>query len=134
MSLKHHPDKNPGDEGALKKYQDVSAAYDMLGDAEKRRKYDACNGDEKCANEEKQSFDPFAAFFGGGGGQQQEQTGPAMTMKVRISLEDAYNGKDMEIKYTRSTICPHCRGSGADSPDDVADCPHCNGQGHVLRT
>ena len=67
MSLKTHPDKNPGDENALKKYQDVSAAYDVLGDAEKRRKYDKCG--EKCVNEAGGGggFDPFADFFGFGG-------------------------------------------------------------------
>lgn len=67
MSLKLHPDKNPDDEEALKKYQDVSAAYDVLGDAEKRRKYDQCG--EKCVDQAGGGggFDPFADFFGFGG-------------------------------------------------------------------
>ena len=68
MSLKYHPDKNPGDENALKNYQEISSAYDILGDADKRRKYDQCG--EKCANEpERQGgggFDPFGDFFGFG--------------------------------------------------------------------
>lgn len=107
----------------------------MLSDTEKRRKYDKCGGDEKCANEERGGgFDPFGDFFGGGRQRQQEQTGPTMTIKLKISLEDVYSGRDMEIKYTRSTLCPHCRGSGADSPDDVKDCPKCNGQGHIIKT
>ena len=55
MSLKNHPDKNPGDDGALKRFQDISAAYDCLGDQEKRRKFD--RGGEKAVNEQ-----------GGGGG------------------------------------------------------------------
>ena len=67
MSLKVHPDKNPGDEEALKKYQDVSAAYEVLGDAEKRRKYDQCG--EKCVDQQGGGgggFDPFDMFgFGG---------------------------------------------------------------------
>jgi len=50
-----------------------------------------------------------------------------MTIKIKVSLEDLYNGKDMEVKYTRNTICPHCRGSGADDPDDVQTCPKCGG-------
>lgn len=69
MSLKYHPDKNPGDESALQKYQDISSAYDILGDADKRRKYDQCG--EKCANEPDRGGggfgrDPFADFFGFG--------------------------------------------------------------------
>jgi DnaJ-related protein SCJ1 len=50
-----------------------------------------------------------------------------MTIKVKVSLEDLYNGKEMEVKYTRQIICPHCRGSGADNPEDVKTCPHCKG-------
>ena len=49
QSLKYHPDKNKGDDSALKMFQDISAAYETLGDSEKRRKYDRCG--EKCANE-----------------------------------------------------------------------------------
>ena len=49
MSLKHHPDKNKDDENALKKFQDISAAYDVLGDNEKRRKYDQCG--EECVDQ-----------------------------------------------------------------------------------
>lgn len=40
----------------------------------------------------------------------------------------------MEIKYTRNTLCPHCRGTGADDPDDIKTCPKCNGQGVVMET
>jgi len=55
-----------------------------------------------------------------------------MTIKIKVSLEDIYNGKELEVKYTRQTICPHCRGSGADDPDDVKDCPDCDGKGFRL--
>jgi DnaJ-class molecular chaperone len=67
MSLKVHPDKNPDDEEALRKYQDVSAAYEVLGDADKRRKYDQCG--EKCVDEAGGGgggFDPFGDMFGFG--------------------------------------------------------------------
>ena len=52
-----------------------------------------------------------------------------MTIKIKVSLEDIYSGKDMEVKYTRSIICPHCRGSGGDNPDDVKTCTKCKGTG-----
>lgn len=50
-----------------------------------------------------------------------------MTIKIKVSLEDLYNGKSMNVKYTRSTLCPHCRGSGADDPSDIETCTKCNG-------
>ena len=63
MSLMYHPDKNKDDDSALKKFQDVSAAYEVLGDQDKRRKYDQCG--EKCANEpERQGHNPFGGIFG----------------------------------------------------------------------
>jgi DnaJ family protein B protein 11 len=72
-SLKYHPDKNKDDpENALKMFQDVSAAYEVLSDQDKRRKYDQCG--EKCANEpeRQQGHNPFGGifgdFFGGGFG------------------------------------------------------------------
>ena len=57
-----------------------------------------------------------------------------MTIKLKVTLEDLYTGKDMQVKYTRNTICPHCRGSGADDPNDVKTCIKCNGQGMVIET
>ena len=73
MSIKYHPDKNPSSkEEALKKYQDVSAAYEVLGDPEKRRKYDRCG--EKCVDEPERGggggFADIFNMFGGGFGQQ----------------------------------------------------------------
>ena len=49
LTLQYHPDKNPGDESAKSKFHDVAAAYEVLSDNEKRRKYDRCG--ESCANE-----------------------------------------------------------------------------------
>ena len=101
-SLENHPDKNPDDKGAKQRFQDVGAAYEVLTDQEKRRKYDKCG--EKCVNEQgggHDPFDPFADFFGGGRGGNQERTGPNMNVKVKVTLEDIYSGKEMEIKYTR---------------------------------
>jgi len=70
MSMKYHPDKNKGDEGAMKKYQDITAAYDALSDAERRRKYDQY-GEEGLNKPDRggggDPFDFFGDFFGGGG-------------------------------------------------------------------
>ena len=66
--------------------------------------------------------------------------GPNARIKIKLSLEDIYNGREMpvthiyllilfQITYYKMAICPHCRGSGADDPEDVHVCEHCNGAG-----
>jgi len=48
-------------------------------------------------------------------------------IKLPVTLKDIYTGKEKEIFMTKKVICNHCRGSGADSPEDVKTCPDCNG-------
>ena len=62
MSLKWHPDKNPDDPSAVDKFTDVSAAYEVLSDADLRRKYDRCG--EECVNEPEKQESPFGNIFG----------------------------------------------------------------------
>ena len=64
LSLKYHPDKNPGDEEALAMFQEINAANEVLADQEKRRKYD--RGGEEAVNEPEQQQSPFADIFGFG--------------------------------------------------------------------
>mmetsp|Transcript_3712 Transcript_3712/g.3436 ORF Transcript_3712/g.3436 Transcript_3712/m.3436 type:complete len:268 (-) Transcript_3712:6-809(-) len=71
--------------------------------------------------------------FGGFGHHNQEPVGPDINLKIRISLEDAYNGKTVEIAHNKQALCPHCRGSGADSEHDLDTCPRCRGQGTIMR-
>jgi len=54
-------------------------------------------------------------------------------MKLYVTLEDIYNGKEIGVVNTKKIICPHCRGSGADDPDHITKCPDCNGQGWTIR-
>lgn len=54
-------------------------------------------------------------------------------LKVRMTLEQLYTGHETEVTYNRKIICPHCRGSGADSPDDLVKCAKCNGQGYTIQ-
>ncbi|CDW83960.1 domain containing protein [Stylonychia lemnae] len=140
LSLINHPDKNPDDPSALNRFQDIASAYEVLSDPDKRRKYDNCG--EECVNQPENQgggMNPFEDIFGdifgdmrgGGRRQQQEQTGPSAKLKIRITLEDVYNGKEYPITYNRMVLCPHCRGSGADNPEDVEICSQCNGNGQV---
>ena len=63
---------------------------------------------------------------------QREQVGPSINLKIKVTLEELYLGQDFEVTYNRKVICPHCRGSGADDPDDVKECPKCGGKGQIL--
>lgn len=56
-----------------------------------------------------------------------------MNLKVRLTMEQIYVGHDVEVTYNRKIICPHCRGSGADSPEDVVKCTKCDGKGHTIQ-
>jgi len=71
--------------------------------------------------------------WGWGGRNKKEKKGPNLFVKIPVSLEDIYNGKEIPVYYTKDTVCPHCRGSGADNPDDVVTCPVCNGKGMTIK-
>lgn len=58
--------------------------------------------------------------------------GPGINLRVRATLEELYTGTDFELTYNRKVICPHCRGSGADDPNDVRTCPRCSGKGQII--
>jgi DnaJ-related protein SCJ1 len=51
---------------------------------------------------------------------------------VNVNLEDIYNGREIEMQYTKQIMCPWCRGSGAESEKDYKTCPHCGGKGNVV--
>lgn len=141
LSLKHHPDKNPGDEEAQRKFAEVANAYDVLSDEEKKAKYDRYGeeGLQGGGNDGGHDpFDIFSQFFGGGRRRQQRERepsrGPDIVMPLRVSLEDLYLGKILQFSMRRETICHHCHGKGAAHEEDVQVCPECGGHGVKTRT
>lgn len=101
-----HPDKNAGDPKAAEKFQDLGAAYEILSDPEKRKRYDECG--EECVKKEGMmgSADPFASFFGdffhfGSGseneGHKEVPKGGSIRMDVVVTLEELYNGNFIEV-------------------------------------
>lgn len=132
LSTQYHPDRNPSEE-AHEKFTKIASAYEVLSDPEKRRKYDQYGPDFE--KQEQQAANPFGDFFGDffGHGQQQEKRGPELSIKVPVTLEDIYNGKEIGVFHTKQTLCPHCRGTGADDPDHIKTCDACGGQGYVIR-
>lgn len=141
LSKKHHPDKNPGDESAHKKFVELAEAYDALSNIETRRIYDRYGreGLEQHrrgggAAPHRDPFDLFSRFFGGGGhfghGGAQRQ-GPSSEVNMHIPLRDFYTGKETEFSVERQIICEHCEGSG--SADGLMDsCSQCGGSGRTV--
>ncbi len=156
LAKTYHPDINKSPD-APEKFKEVQEAYDVLYDDTKRAQYDqfghaafqqgASTGG--AGNPFGGGFggagfgdvdlgDIFSSFFGGGGRQSRSPQGPqkgdnAIT-RIRISFMDAVNGTKVSIPVTYDEACPHCGGSGAESPSDIGNCPHCGGRGVVTQT
>ena len=72
----------------------------------------------------------FGGAFGGGGG---AQKGSPTYITIRPTLEDLYNGGELQYNFVKQVLCDHCSGTGAEDPDDVHTCNTCNGQGMVVQ-
>eukprot|EP00792_Barthelona_sp_PAP020_P006434 TRINITY_DN2989_c0_g1_i1.p1 TRINITY_DN2989_c0_g1~~TRINITY_DN2989_c0_g1_i1.p1 ORF type:complete len:389 (+),score=101.93 TRINITY_DN2989_c0_g1_i1:30-1169(+) len=150
LSLKYHPDKNPGDKAAEEKFMDIAAAYEVLSDEEKRGIYD--KGGEEALNAHNQGqqrptnpFDIFSHFTGGGfnfnfGGAHHSgahgtgvQRAADITIPLTVTLDELYSGKAVELNVRRESTCSKCGGTGAKTKNDVTKCPVCNGVGHTTK-
>ncbi|KAJ0406954.1 hypothetical protein P43SY_005187 [Pythium insidiosum] len=143
LSLKYHPDKNPGDDDAQKKFAEVANAYDVLSDDDKKAKYDRYGEEGLKASGGggggHDPFDIFSQFFGGGGRRQQQREqeptrGPDVVMPLRVTLADLYNGKVVALSMRREVLCHRCHGHGAAHEDDIHVCAECGGHGVRMMT
>ncbi|OQS05714.1 hypothetical protein THRCLA_02186 [Thraustotheca clavata] len=138
LSLKLHPDKNPGDDEAAKKFAEVASAYEVLSDTEKRKKYDMYGEDglKEGGGGGHDPFDIFSQFFGGGRQQRQQEPsrGNDVVVPLRVSLADLYNGKNIPVSMRRKVVCQHCHGKGAAHADDIQTCHECGGHGVKIET
>eukprot|EP00349_Pseudokeronopsis_sp_Brazil_P009540 CAMPEP_0202971022 /NCGR_PEP_ID=MMETSP1396-20130829/22960_1 /ASSEMBLY_ACC=CAM_ASM_000872 /TAXON_ID= /ORGANISM="Pseudokeronopsis sp., Strain Brazil" /LENGTH=424 /DNA_ID=CAMNT_0049699977 /DNA_START=46 /DNA_END=1320 /DNA_ORIENTATION=+ len=129
LALKNHPDKG-GDE---EKFKEISAAAEILLDAEKRKLYDqyGMEGLEGAGGTEGHSAeDIFSMFFGGGRGGRRSgpQRGEDIVHTIKVSLEDLYNGKTHRLAITRDKPCADCEGRGGKVGAEKS-CTDCNGRG-----
>lgn len=129
LSLKYHPDKNKGNEEARQKFNEITEAYEVIGDEEKRQLYDM--GGEDGLKRQNQPASPFDMFFGGGGGGGRRK-GQDFRMDFAVTLEDLYNGVEKDFNVNRKVLCTACRGSGAKG-GETKKCNKCKGQGVVLQ-
>lgn len=143
MALQYHPDRNPGDKQAEEKFKEVSEAYQILSDAQKRAQYDqfghAAFGDNGPFGGAGADFtsgfeDVFGDIFGeffGGGGRRSARRGEDLRYNLSLSFEEAVGGVEKKIKIPRHGACESCQGSGAKPGSSPQTCPNCKGRGQV---
>jgi molecular chaperone DnaJ len=153
LALQHHPDRNAGNKQSEEMFKEAAEAYEVLGDADKRRRYDQFGhegmrgSDFRPFTDVNDIFSTFSDIFGGGTGgsifedvfrsqarQRTRRTGqPGSDLKVRLrlSLEEIATGVEKKLKVKKMTSCQTCNGSGAKSAGSMATCPVCQGAGEV---
>jgi len=131
LSKQWHPDKNPGNEEAADKFAQINNAYEVLSDDEKRRIYDQYGEEGLKKGSGGSGWNPFADIFGfnRGGGAGGMKKGADIGLPIFVKLEDLYLGKEIRVANRKQVLCSHCRGSGAERPEDVKQCPACRGTG-----
>ncbi len=145
LAKKYHPDRNKEDPEAADKFKEISEAYEILSDPDKRARYDQYG--HSGINDEDFNFDDFARggfggfddifdmFFGGGMGSTGRRRGPQkgsdLQYRLEIEFEEAAFGAEKEITIPRTEKCETCGGSGAKPGTKARTCPKCNGTGQV---
>jgi molecular chaperone DnaJ len=147
MALKFHPDRNPGDAEAEKKFREAAEAYEVLSDVQKRQRYDRYGhaGLEGAAVHDFRSTDDimsaFSDIFGGGlfgdlFGERRRgpRPGPDLLMKLEIELLEAARGTIRTIEVGRQDFCGECRGSGSRKGTTPTTCNYCGGRGQIVQS
>jgi molecular chaperone DnaJ len=152
MAMKYHPDKNPGDDEAEKKFKELNEAYETLKDPQKRAAYDRFGhaafeqggggfggggGGFAGGGGFSDIFeDIFGEMMGGGRGGRARSTGGRergadLRYNMDISLEEAFTGKTAQIRVPTSITCDLCTGTGAKPGTKPTTCATCQGSGRV---
>jgi molecular chaperone DnaJ len=151
LAMDCHPDRNPDDPAAEERFKQVSEAYAVLSDAEKRARYDRFGhagvggpgaGGQGADFGDLGNFgdlfnDLFGDIFGGGGGRGgsrrgRGQRGADLRYNLEISLDDVVNGCEPRLKIPRMNRCGTCSGSGAAEGSKPSRCGRCEGTGQLV--
>src|SRR5436190_8417249 len=145
LAMKWHPDRNPADKTSEVRFKEINEAYEILKDPDKRAAYDrfghaafehagpgAAGGFGDVASAFADIFDDLFGMGGGrrgrGGGRER---GADLRYNMEITLEEAYSGKNAQVRIPTSVTCEACSGSGAKSGTRPKACPTCGGQGRI---
>jgi molecular chaperone DnaJ len=145
LAMQYHPDRNQGDAGAEAKFKEISEAYDILSDDEKREAYDRFghaafqNGgggagfDGNFGSSFADVFDDLFGEFTGGGRQRRggNNRGADLRYNMDITLEEAFAGKTAKITIPTTSACDDCGGTGAEAGSQPSTCATCQGHGKV---
>jgi len=150
LALKLHPDRNPDDKEAERRFKEINQAYDILKDPEKRAMYDrfgaaAFEGGQGGPGAGQRGrgggfdfggfadiFDEMFGDFGGARrGGRSTKHGADLRYNMSITLDEAFAGKQTTVRVPGTAACGECNGSGAEPGSSPTTCPSCNGRGRV---
>ena len=146
LAMQYHPDRNPGDHAAEQKFKELSEAYDILKDEQKRAAYDRFghaafeNGGRGGPGGDNFGFaagfadifdEMFGEFMGGRRGQGANARGSDLRYNLEITLEEAFKGRQTTVRVPTMSPCEQCGGSGAEAGSKPVSCPTCYGNGRV---
>ena len=155
MALKYHPDKNPDDKEAERKFKECAEAYEVLSDPDKRQRYDQFGHDglrgigmrdyqhmkwQDIGSVFEDIFGGLGGFgdlFGMAGQKRTRRTGPArgydLETSVELTLNEIAKGAEKTIEFTRQDICSECSGTACAKGTTPGRCPTCRGTGQVAK-
>ena len=149
LAVKLHPDTNPDKKNAEEQFKNLSEAYEVLSDVDKRAAYDRYGSDAfKSGGPQRYAPPPnmndfmggffnaddiFGSIFGGGRRKQTSSKGADVHLNTHISLQEAFDGCERVIEYDHLKSCAACRGSGSSKGKQPVVCTTCNGAGVRVR-
>ncbi|HKT17224.1 MAG TPA: molecular chaperone DnaJ [Stellaceae bacterium] len=144
LAMQYHPDRNPGDKQAEQRFKAINEAYDVLKDEQKRAAYDRFGhaafenggrggaGDFGFGGGFADIFEEmFGSMMGGRGGQSGANRGNDLRYNLEITLEEAFRGRETQVRVPTLVGCEACHGSGAEAGSRPSNCPTCRGSGRV---